>query len=88
MQLFFKANGVKEEKQVPALLTMIGSMIYDLLNKLVAPKKPNDLMTVELAEQLCCHFDPKPLVIAERFHFHKHTQASDESISNYIAELR
>jgi len=88
MQLFFKANGINEDKQVPVLLTVIGSTTYDLLSDLVTPKKPRDLLIVELAEQLCRHFDPKPLVIAERFHFHKRAQASDESISNYVAKLR
>ena len=88
MQLFFEANGIKEDKQVLVLLTVIGSTTYDLLSNLVAPKKPRDLSIGELAEQLHCHFDPKPLVIAERFHFHKRAQASDESISNYVAKLR
>jgi len=88
MQLFFEANGIKEDKQVPVLLTVIGSTMYDLLSNLVAPKKPRDLSIVELAEQLHRHFDPKPLVIAERFHFRKRAQAPDESINNYVAELR
>lgn len=33
------------------------------------------------------HLNPKPLVIAERFRFHKRNQAKGESISEYIAEL-
>ena len=34
------------------------------------------------------HFDPKPLVIAERFRFHQHAQNIGESIAEYVAELR
>ncbi len=34
------------------------------------------------------HFEPKPVVIAERFHFHCHNQAVGESISTYLAEPR
>ena len=34
------------------------------------------------------HFEPKPLVIAERFHFHRREQAEGESINEYMAELR
>ena len=34
------------------------------------------------------HFDSKPLVIAERFHFHRWDQAPGKSISNYVTELR
>ena len=34
------------------------------------------------------HFQPKPLVIAERFHFHCRDQAVGESIADYVAQLR
>ena len=34
------------------------------------------------------HFEPKPLLIAERFHFHRREQNADESITEYVAELR
>jgi len=88
VQLFFEVNGIKEDKQVTVLLTVIGSTTYDLLSNLVALKNPRDLSIVELAEQLCRHFDLKPLVIAERFHFHKCAQTFDESINNYVVELR
>ena len=45
-------------------------------------------MFTQLAEVLRSHFDHKPLVMAERFHFHKWDQAPGKSISNYVAELR
>ena len=34
------------------------------------------------------HFEPKKIIIAERFNFHRRNQASDESITEYVAELR
>ena len=34
------------------------------------------------------HFDPKPLVIAERFQFHKRAQNIGESTTDYVGELR
>ena len=34
------------------------------------------------------HLSPKPLVIAERFRFHKRDQKDRESIPVYVAELR
>ena len=34
------------------------------------------------------HFEPKLLIIAERFHFHRRSQAMEESIGEYLAELR
>ena len=34
------------------------------------------------------HFEPKPLIIAERFTFHCRNQSTSESILEYVAELR
>ena len=88
LQLFFQANGIEEDNQVSVLLTVIGSTNYTLLNNMVSPGKPMDKSFTQLAEVLCGHFDPKPLVIAERFHFHRREQAPGKSISNYVTELR
>ena len=90
VQLFFAANGIaaNDNKKVPVLLTVIGSPTYALLSSLLAPEKPGDKSFNVLKETLLRHFDPKPLVIAERFHFHRHNQASSESISEYVAELK
>ena len=70
------------------LLTVIGSNTYALLSSLLTPAKPGDKSFAVLSETLRCHFDPKPLVIVERFHFHRRNQASSESISEYVTELR
>ena len=40
VQFFFKVNNINKEKQVPVLLTMIGSSNYALLSNLVSPEKP------------------------------------------------
>ena len=34
------------------------------------------------------HFDPKPLVIAERFWFYQRSQKATESIADFVADLR
>ena len=70
--MFVDANGTKDDKQVAVLLTVIGSSTYTLLSNLTVPRKPCEKSFAELSETLCRHFDPKPLVIAERFHFHRH----------------
>ena len=72
VQLFFAANGIAangiaDNKKVPVLLTVIGSPTYALLSSLLAPEKPGDKSFNVLKETLLRHFDPKPLVIAERF---------------------
>ena len=88
VQLFFIDNTIAEDKQVTVLLTIIGSSTSALLTSLLALRKPREKSFAELSEILCRHFDPKPLVIAERFHFHRRNRVSDESISEYVAELR
>ena len=85
---FFSANEINEEKKVPAFLSLIGSKTYSLLKNLVAPKLPKEKTFEQLVAALKQHFEPKPLVIAERFHFHRREQAEGESINEYMAELR
>ena len=76
------------EKQVAVLLTAIGGETYALLRSLLAPVKPKDTSFEELSQVLQRHFEPKPLIIAERFHFHRRNQAAGETIAEYVAELR
>lgn len=88
VQLFFIANDVPEAKKVAVFLSVVGSKTYSLLRSLVAPTLPQAKSFEELVETLKRHFEPKPVVIAERFHFHRRAQAVGESIAEYLAELR
>ena len=88
VELFFVANEVKEDKQVATLLSVIGSKTYALLSDLLAPIKPADKPLKDLKEALQTHFEPKPVVIAERFHFHRRNQEPGETVAEYEAELR
>lgn len=88
VQLFFTANDVSNEKKVAVFLSMVGSKTYSLLRNLLAPTLPSEKTFDELVATLKSHFEPKPLVIAERFHFHQRTQNVGESITEYVAELR
>jgi len=88
VELFFTANGIKDEKKVAMLLSVIGPKIYALLRDLLAPDKPQDKSVADLFATLKKHYEPKPVIIAERFRFHRRDQASGESIAEYLAELR
>jgi len=70
VELYFKANDIAERKQVPVFLTVVGGKVYALLRDLLAPEKPDTKSFQELAQTLKPHYEPKPLVIAERFYFH------------------
>ena len=88
LQLFFEANSVVEAKQVPVLLSVLGAKNYALLRSLLASALPKDKSYAELVWTLKRHFEPKPLIIAERFYFHRRNQNMGESVADYVAELR
>ncbi len=88
IDLYFLANDVSEVKQVPVFLSVVGGKLYELLRNLCTLTKPKDKRYQELKDLLKGHFEPKPLVIAERYHFHRRDQAEGESIAEYVAELR
>ena len=88
VQLFYEANGIKEGKRVPVLLTAIGGKTYALLSNLLAPQRPSTKSFDELSVILKDHFEPKPVIIAERFHFHRRNQVAGEAVAEYLAELR
>ncbi|KAL5517154.1 hypothetical protein EMCRGX_G002638 [Ephydatia muelleri] len=54
----------------------------------MAPDQPKDKSFAELKTLLKAHYDPKPLVIAERFRFYRRDQTAEESISEFLVELR
>ena len=70
------------------MLTVIGSKVYGLLRNLLAPAKPADKDFAEIVQVMQEHLSPKPLTIAERFKFHRRNQGENESVSQYLAELR
>ena len=88
VDLFFVANEVEEAKQVATLLSVIGGKTYALLSDLLAPDKPASKTLKQLKKTLQTHFEPKPVVIAERFQFHRRNQEAGESVAEYEAELR
>lgn len=88
VELYFTANDVEDEKKVATLISLMGAKTYHLLRNLLAPLKPATQTFDYIVDTLKSHLSPKPLVIAERFRFHNRSQSKDESISEYVAELR
>ena len=89
LEQYFVANGVNNaDKKRSILLTVIGANMYSLVRNLVSPSKPTDKTYEELTRVMKDHLQPKPLIIAERYKFHKRNQKEGESISEYVAALR
>ena len=88
LSLYMDANAVADERKVPVLLTVIGAKVYGILKSLTSPDLPKAKSLDDLQKALKSHYDPKPLVIAERFRFYQRNQTDSESVAEYAAELR
>ena len=88
VEFFFAANEIPTDKKVPVLLSAIGEETYGLLRDLVAPANPKNKSFGEIVDALQTHYEPKRLIIAECFNFHRRDQLPGESVATYIAELR
>ena len=83
------ANEIKEEKKIVAtFLTSVGSKTYNVLRDLPAPVKPSSVKLIDLVTTLRDHYEPKPIVIAERFHFHKRERREGEGVAAYSVALK
>ncbi|KAK0143183.1 CCHC-type zinc finger protein CG3800 [Merluccius polli] len=87
-ECFVIANKIEDETLVPTFLTVMGPKTYNLLRCLVQPDKPGAKSYEAIVATLATHFSPKPLVIAERFRFHKRNQEEGESVAVFVAALR
>lgn len=85
---FVAANDVADEKQVAVLLSVMGSSTCGLLQGLIAPEKPGAKSYDDVVSVSKEHFSPKPIVIAERFRFHKRSKHESEAVVKDDAILK
>ena len=89
VEQYFFGNDIEDAKKKTAIfLTVIGTDTYSLLRSLVAPETPSSKSVETLFEILKEHLKPQLITIAERYKFYCRDQHENESISNYVAELR
>ena len=88
VEMYIVANSIAEDKKVPTFFSLLGGKVYSLLRSLVSPEKPSEMTLVNLTATLRKHYEPKKVIIAERFNFHRRNQAEGESITDFVAELR
>ena len=88
IDLYFGANDISDEKKVSIFLSELGGKTYSILRDLLAPVKLREKSFEQLSNTLKKHFQPKKIVIAERFHFHRRHQALEESIADFVVKLR
>lgn len=86
---FFVANDVEEpEKKRAILLSCVGAQTYTLMRNLLSPERPGSKSYEDLVSLLKNHFNPKPSEIVQRWKFNSRNRHFDESIVEYVAELR
>ncbi|XP_073961708.1 uncharacterized protein [Choristoneura fumiferana] len=88
LEQYFVANSVKSELKVATLITVIESEAYELMVSLCTPAKPASMTCTELVALMQGHLNPKPSLLAERFKFRKRVQQNNESIANFVTDLK
>lgn len=102
MEMFFTANNivtitgegsaatnlVVANRKRAIFLTEVGPEVYTTLSNLLAPTKPEDVSFTNIVEVLEKHYNPKPLEIAQSFHFGTRNKKSEESVSDYVLALK
>ena len=69
-------------------LTSVGASTYSLLRTSVRLRQPQDLELDDIIQQLRNHYEPKKIVIAERFRYYKRQQKEGETVAVFLSELR
>ena len=88
---YFEANDIADDamgKRRAILLTSVGEQTYTLLRSLTSPRGPADFSYGELCKLLQSHFQPKPNTILQRYNFYSTYRKSDQSIGDFVAELK
>ena len=88
---YFIANGITEdaaEKKRAILLSVCGAATYQLIRNLSAPEKPTEKSFAALVKLVQDHHQPPPSKIVQRFKFHTRVQKPEETVGQFIAELR
>ena len=85
---YFIANEIPTGRRVAVLLSVIGSRTYSLLRSLLHPEVPGEKTYDQLETALREHFEPKRLVVVERFQFNRRNQGNGESVLEYVAEIK
>jgi hypothetical protein len=66
----------------------MGKNTYKLVRDLLAPTKPNEKAYADIVKIVKDHKHPEPSEINSRFKFNSPVRKQDESVREYVAELR
>ncbi|CAH0725617.1 unnamed protein product, partial [Brenthis ino] len=81
-------NEIKDELQVPLLITVVGETTYSLMCGLCSPTYPESRSFVDLVKLVSDHLQPQRFEIAERHVFRLRRQRVGEPLSEYLQNLK
>lgn len=89
LQAYLDANNIAQANwdSVLHVVSTIGHKTYAVLHSLTAPDNPQEKSYDDLIKALKNHYQPKWLIIAERYLFNQRSQHPGESIADYVVKL-
>ncbi|UYV74050.1 POLD1 [Cordylochernes scorpioides] len=84
----FEANALEEGKRMPIFVSLLDSEMLKLGNDLFFPSTMKEQPYERLIQRIKLHLAPRKKVIPQRCRFLKRIQLENESISEYLRELR
>ena len=88
LEQFFVANDIEDTKKRAVLLSTCGRNTYQLISRLLAPGKPSETAYSVICDRLKNHYDPRPSELVLRSRFYGRSRRKNESIADFLAELR
>lgn len=89
LEAFFEANDIKtDDKKRAHLVSTLSTKTVGILAGHSAPRKVNDLSYKEALTFLNDHYAPKCNEVAASYKFFARDQAANESVRDYVVELR
>uniref|UniRef100_A0A023FHF5 Tick transposon n=1 Tax=Amblyomma cajennense TaxID=34607 RepID=A0A023FHF5_AMBCJ len=87
-ELYVLANDVAEGKKLAVFLTVVGPRVYEVLKNLPVPNSPASKTYDEVTALLKTHYSPRKAVIAERCRFNLRLQLEQETVGEFIVQLK
>lgn len=88
LEHLFKVNKTDGALKLSMLITFGGPDLFNIMKSLTSPKKPEESSFEEIVSLLKKHFDPAKLEIAETFNFNNCVQKPNQSVADYVVELK
>ncbi|XP_063634888.1 uncharacterized protein K02A2.6-like [Cydia splendana] len=85
---WFDITNVKPDTRVQYLIAVVGTETLDLIIDLCYPAEPDTVSFDDIVSKVREHLSPKRSELAERMTFRACKQTADQSINEYLAQLK